>query len=65
MHTYPNVRRALAGLLALVAILLGLFIMIFPNRIAPTFILGVTDVMLGVAIVLGIVIVRSQYDHHE
>jgi hypothetical protein len=62
MRTYPSARRALAAVLATVAIVLGVISMIFPGAVAPSFILGITDVMLGVSIVLGIVIIRSVYD---
>jgi hypothetical protein len=63
VRTYPSLRRALAALLSAVAIIIGVLIMFFPTQFAPAFLIGVTDVMLGVAIVLGIVVVRSHYDN--
>lgn len=62
MRTYPTLRRALAFLLAVVTILLGLMSMLLPEYLSTNFVVGVTDVMLGVSIVLGIVVIRSRYD---
>jgi len=62
MRTYPSVRRALAGLLAAVAIGLGVIIIAIPGELDINFILGITDIFLGISIVLGIVVIRSRYD---
>jgi hypothetical protein len=62
MRTYPTVRRAIAFFLAVTAGIVGIFIMIVPDRLPINFVLGVTDVLLGISIILGIVVIRSHYD---
>jgi len=62
MRTYPSARRAIAAILAAVAIVLGIVIIVLPGYLDIGFILGATDILLGVAIILGIVVIRSGYD---
>lgn len=64
MRTYPSFRRAVALLLAVVALVLGVFSLLDPNYSPQrnAFLLGMTDVLLAVSIILGVVIIRSQHD---
>jgi hypothetical protein len=52
----------MAALLAVAAIVLGVVVMFDPDFLETRVVLGVTDVLLGVSIVLGIVVIRSHYD---